>query len=66
MLVVSAGRLCVMVSRHRVVAMLGGRPELAAAAAAGQGGMERGFGGDRDPARMGWRAHSVLLGRVGA
>ena len=61
-----AGRLCVMVSRHRVAAMLVGRPGLAAAAAAGQGGMKRRFGDDRDPARMGWRAHSVLLGRVGA
>lgn len=57
-----AGRLCVMCSRHRVACMLIGRPGLAKAAAAGQGSTERRFGDDDDPARMGWRAHSVLLG----
>jgi hypothetical protein len=56
-----AGRLCVMVSRHRVAVMLIGRPGLVQAAATGQGAAERRFGDDRNPARRGWRAHSVLL-----
>ena len=58
-----AGRLCVMCSRHRVACMLVGRPGLAKAAAVSHGSTERRFGDDDDPARMGWRAHSVLLGR---
>lgn len=55
------GRLCVMCSRHRVAALLVGRPGLVAAAKAGQGGAERHFGDDNDPARAGWRAHVKLL-----
>jgi hypothetical protein len=55
------GRLCVMCSRHKVAAVLIGRPGLVEAAQAGQGGAERRFGDSADPARAGWLAHSRLL-----
>lgn len=61
----NGGLFCVMCSRHRVAALLIGRPGLANAAKAGQGGAERRFGDDDDPARAGWRAHVRLLEGVG-